>query len=258
MQEAFNNLLKHKPGFIIAFLIISISVCNGQKDYHLINVLPVTFHDNENQLHLATAIGMGTGVDLAISYSVNEEFAVFATGNMNIWSRTKLNILSLASDYKVEKNDYAITGGLMRFKNYDNKLLESYVGYGFAEVDNYWHFVSRTDPRDFVVAKYSSLFFQTNFGWIFEPFAFGPTGQISCSYYHDFLHIDNKGVQTRYDNRIILSLDIGLFMSYSFNGLNINMQIGSALPISMFNVNDFDEARDTGDFIKVGFHYNFN
>ena len=112
------------------------------------------------------------------------------------------------------------------------------------------------ESREYSIADYSSVFLQTNYGWLFEPIAFGPKAQITYSDYHDFLYIDGSR-QRRYDDLNILNLDIGFFLNYSLNNFNIKLQAAASIPIGIFNVDDFMPF-GLAAHLKAGVHYTFN
>lgn len=205
---------------------------NDSKEYYTPKSLILPLHDEKNQLHMS--LGRGGGFDLNLSYTFTDKLAVFTTASYDIGSKTRVTILG--SQYKIEKNDYCIKGGLGYFTKVDNKILEVYLGGGSTKIDNYWYFRGYPEGGEATQARYNTLFVQCNSGTkrLQSDFAVGI--RISYSVYTDFRFSSTdpnaKYIKSRYENLKGISADPVISYSYKLKRIKLNAQAGFAFPLT--------------------------
>lgn len=116
-----------KPGIFLSIkcllltlvLLVSSKAALSQDEYYIPKALIIPVHTHKQELHLS--LGKGGGYDANISYALSKHLAVFTTGTLNTGT---LRRMSFSGDrYMIQKNDYAVKGGIGYFFTTDHKLM---------------------------------------------------------------------------------------------------------------------------------------
>jgi hypothetical protein len=216
---------------IIAVVVLLPNKLLAQKEFYTPKSLIIPLHDQKNQLHLS--FGRGGGYDFNLSYALTNKLALFSAATFD--NGTKKRISILGDRYDVNRNDYAIKGGLGYFTKTDNPefpILEALVGTGITKIDNYWHFKGNINGEA-TQARYWSVFGQFNAGKRLSEGEYGLGLRFMYSQYTDFSFYDtySSSIQSRYKNLRGLTVDPVISAGYTLYGVNINAQVGVAIPL---------------------------
>ena len=205
----------------------------AQKEFYTPKSLFIPLHDQKNQLHVS--FGRGGGYDVTLSYTFTNKLALFTAATFDRGTKKRISIIG--DRYDVDRNDYALKGGLGYFSRTDNNefpLLEAYVGAGIADVDNYWHFKGDADG-EVTQARYWSVFGQFNAGKRLAKSEYGLGLRVSYAQYTDFnfrsTYPNASARQSSYQNLRGLTADPAISAGYTLHGVNVNAQVGVALPL---------------------------
>lgn len=205
----------------------------AQKEFYTPKSLLIPLHDQENQLHIS--FGRGGGYDFNLSYAFTDKLALFSAATLD--NDTKKRISIIGDRYDVDRNDYAIKGGLGYFTKAENAefpIIEAYVGTGITKIDNYWHFKGDTDG-EVTQARYWSVFGQFNAGKRVATSEYGLGLRFTYSQYIDFnfysTHPYSIARKSSYKNLKGLTADPAISAGYTLYGVNINAQVGVAIPL---------------------------
>ena len=205
----------------------------AQKEFYTPKSLLIPLHDQNNQLHIS--FGRGGGYDFNLSYAFTDKLALFSAATFD--NDTKKRISIIGDRYNVDRNDYAIKGGLGYFTKTANPefpIVEAYIGTGITKVDNYWHFTGDTDG-EVTQARYWSVFGQFNAGKRVSKSEYGLGLRLNYSQYTDFnfygTHINSIARKSSYKNLRGLTADPAISAGYNLYGVNINAQVGVAIPL---------------------------
>ncbi|SIT92548.1 hypothetical protein [Pontibacter indicus] len=205
----------------------------AQKEFYTPKSLFIPLHDQKNQLHMS--FGRGGGYDVTLSYAFTNKLALFTAATFDKGTKKRISIIG--DRYDVDRNDYTFKGGLGYFSRTDNNefpLLEAYVGAGITEVDNYWHFKGDADG-EVTQARYWSVFGQINAGKRLTKSEYGLGLRLTYAQYTDFnfrnTHPNASATQSNYQNLRGLTADPAISAGYTLYGVNINAQIGVAIPL---------------------------
>ncbi|MBF8965657.1 hypothetical protein I0P70_20565 [Pontibacter sp. FD36] len=215
---------------LIAVVLFPVKLL-AQKEFYTPKSLLIPLHDQKNQLHVS--FGRGGGYDFNLSYAFSNKLALFSAATFD--SDTKKRISILGDRYNVDRNDYVLKGGLGYFANTDKPvfpIMEVYVGAGITKVDNYWHFTGNTDG-EVTQAQYWSLFGQFNAGKRMAKSEYGLGLRFTYSQYTDFNFYDTYSISKKssYKNLTGLTADPVISAGYTLYGVNINAQLGVAIPL---------------------------
>jgi hypothetical protein len=218
---------------IIAGVVLLPNKLLAQKEFYTPKSLLIPLHDQKNQLHFS--FGRGGGYDFNLSYAFSDKLALFSTATFD--SGTKKRISILGDRYDVDRNDYTIKGGLGYFAKTENPefpIIEAYVGTGLTKIDNYWHFKGNTDG-EVTQARYWSVFGQFNAGKRTLESEYGLGLRLAYSQYSDFnfygTHPFTASIKSSYKSLRGLTADPVISAGYNLYGVNINAQVGLAIPL---------------------------
>lgn len=259
---------------IFMLILITEKLLFGQRDFYIPKALIIPMHDQKHQLH--ASIGLGGGYDLNCSYSFSNHFAIFSTGTWDIGSK-KRKPIGYGGEYKIVKNDYAITCGLGYFKKGQIILFETYAGIGISKVKNHWNSIGNNENAEFTNANYWNFFYQLSVGKKNEEFELGVAGRLSYSIYNDMEFYDsyfnNSTMKSRYENLKILRVEPVVYFGFIIDKIAINLQAGLSIPLDngrVKQVNTFvsqeeqilnteiKNAYESGFFGRLSLQYNFS
>jgi hypothetical protein len=161
--------------------------------------------------------------------------ALFSTGTFH---QGTVRRSSLFSRYNIKKNDYALKAGLGYFTKTSMifNIIETYIGVGLYNVDNYWYFVKDTplEGVESTQAKFWNIFWQLNAAISEERSEFTYALRFAYSHYPHFkfysTHLNSHYI-SNYENVWGLNADPVISYSYKWNGFKLNLQTGLSLPL---------------------------
>lgn len=217
--------------FIFVGVALLPSELLAQKEFYTPKSLVIPLHDQKNQLHIS--FGRGGGYDFNLSYAFTDKLALFSAATFD--HDTKKRISIIGDRYDVDRNDYAIKGGLgyfIRTGNPEFPIVEAYVGTGITKIDNYWHFEGDTDGEA-TQAHYWSVFGQFNAGKRVSESEYGLGIRFTYTQYTDFSFYDTyfSSTKSSYKKLRGLTADPAISAGYTLYGININAQLGVAIPL---------------------------
>ncbi len=218
---------------VFASILLFSSLVLAQKDFYTPNALVTPMHTQAKQLY--TLIGYGRGVEVNASYSPLPHLALFATGSLNIGTRSRTSILG--DRYFINKADYSYTGGVEWFGKVGAFTIEALGGAGYFWVDNYWAFESSENSKDYLKGSYTSAFMQANVSKQVRNFNFGFATRFSWSFYDHmyFTSLDGSGSiieSGEYQQFDFISMEPAFWGSYNLNGLLLGAQLGFSIPVT--------------------------
>lgn len=216
--------------FFISLFIITGQTAMTQTDYYIPKALIIPIHSHKQELHVS--LGIGGGYDANFSYSLTKNIAVFTTGTLS--SGTSKRIGFFGDKFNINKNDYAIKGGIGYFLNLDRNFInhiESYAGFGNYKVDNFWFFPGERETSGYVTkAKFWNVFWQ--FHGTHKVKRHELTGAVRIAYSeYNYLNYKNRNSNynlpaTSLEGLWGVTIDPVISYSYLLKKLKLNLQAG--------------------------------
>lgn len=233
-----------KPGIFLSIkcllltlvLLVSSKAALSQDEYYIPKALIIPVHTHKQELHLS--LGKGGGYDANISYALSKHLAVFTTGTLNTGT---LRRMSFSGDrYMIQKNDYAVKGGIGYFFTTDHKLMnhiESYAGYGSYKVDNYWYFPDERGKGGYETkAGFWNVFWQLQATHKIKRHELTAAVRLAYSRYRYLEYRDvrrsNDHVKTTLDGLWGMTIDPVISYSYLVKKFKFNVQYGASAALN--------------------------
>lgn len=219
----------------ILLLLFKSEASFSQKDFYIPKALVIPVHTSKQELHVS--LGIGGGYDANLSYAVTKHFALFTTGTINKGTHRRRSFWG--DRYDIDKNDYALTGGVGYFSTTNHRLInivESYAGYGSYKTDNYWYFNGEKGVSGYKIqATYWNVFWQFQGTHKIKNHEF--TGALRFAYnkYYSFQYKDvnyQGHVKTTLDNLWGFTIDPAISYSYLIKSLKFNIQLGGSTSLN--------------------------
>lgn len=235
---------KGVQGFVFLILFFDSTMLWAQTDFYIPKSLIIPVHTQQQQLHISA--GLGGGYDVNLSYAFTKHLAIFTAGTLKKGTDKRTSFWG--DRFNIEKDDYALKGGLGYFKATNKRvfdLIELYAGAGRYKVDNYRYYRKNSElDNDVTKANFWNIFWQFNAVHKIRKHEITAALRLAYSKYTDLqfwsTHPNSSHIRSRFENLWGITAEPAASYSYIFNKLKFNVQAGLAIPLLSVPVTKID------------------